>query len=214
MRVWQYLGRVFVRTPNGCRIRWPSKRENQRCCRLDELHAQHRAERGNLGCNHVDCAAKSISLVASGRIHALSSLQHRGRYVNGSLTHVGLSTYSAHQQALARMYSLVMVQAQTLSYVEVYWLLAVLSALMFFLSFLRAKNEPGAAGEVAIHCEDVMAKMAQHSLRSRLLGRSSRCRRLNQCIARGRFDPSACEGALPGVRRQSTVRTCTFQTAF
>jgi len=67
------------------------------------------------------------------------------------LTHVGLSVHSAHQQALARMYALVVAQAQALSYVEVYWLLAVISALMFFLSFLLAKNEPGAGGEVPMH---------------------------------------------------------------
>jgi DHA2 family multidrug resistance protein len=67
------------------------------------------------------------------------------------LTHVGLSVHSAHEQALARMYALVIAQAQALSYVEVYWLLAVISALMFFLSFLLAKNEPGAGGEVLIH---------------------------------------------------------------
>ena len=55
------------------------------------------------------------------------------------LAHVGLSPYSAHQQALARMYSLVIQQAQALSYVDVYWLLAVTSALMFLLSFLRVR---------------------------------------------------------------------------
>jgi len=66
------------------------------------------------------------------------------------LTHVGLSLHSAQQQALARMYSMVMVQAQALSYIDVYWLLAVTSALMFLLCFLLAKNEPGAGGEVAI----------------------------------------------------------------
>ena len=49
------------------------------------------------------------------------------------------------------MYALVIAQAQALSYVEVYWLLAVISALMFFLSFLLAKNEPGAGGEVPMH---------------------------------------------------------------
>jgi MFS transporter, DHA2 family, multidrug resistance protein len=67
------------------------------------------------------------------------------------LTHVGLSLHSAQQQALARMYSMVMVQAQALSYVEIYWLLAATSALMFLLCFLLAKNEPGARGEVSMH---------------------------------------------------------------
>lgn len=32
-----------------------------------------------------------------------------------------------------------------------YWLLAVVSAVMFLLSFVLAKNELGAAGEVAVH---------------------------------------------------------------
>ena len=47
-----------------------------------------------------------------------------------------------------RIYSMVLTQAQTLSYVEVYWLLAVTSAPMFLLCFLSAKNEPGAGGKV------------------------------------------------------------------
>ena len=71
--------------------------------------------------------------------------------LTGRLTHVGLSMHSAQQQALARMYSLVMAQAQALSYVDIYWLLAVTSALMFLLCFLLAKNKPGAGGEVAMH---------------------------------------------------------------
>jgi DHA2 family multidrug resistance protein len=66
------------------------------------------------------------------------------------LIHVGLNPYSARQQALARMYSMVLTQAQTVSYVEIYWLLAATSVLMFLLSFLLAKNEPGAGGKVPI----------------------------------------------------------------
>jgi len=67
------------------------------------------------------------------------------------LTHVGLSLHSAQQQALARMYAMLMRQAQAISYVEVYWLLAIVSVLMFFLSFLLAKNKPGAGGQVSMH---------------------------------------------------------------
>jgi hypothetical protein len=40
------------------------------------------------------------------------------------------------------MYSMVVAQAEALSYVDVYWLLAATCALMFLLSFLLAKNEP------------------------------------------------------------------------
>jgi MFS transporter, DHA2 family, multidrug resistance protein len=67
------------------------------------------------------------------------------------LTHVGLSLHSAQQQALARTYRRLMSQAQSISYVEVYWLLAIVSVLMFFLSFLLAKNEPGGGGNVSMH---------------------------------------------------------------
>lgn len=68
------------------------------------------------------------------------------------LTHVGLSSHLAYQQALARMYGVLMAQAQALSYVDVYWLLSVMCALMFLLSFLLAKNPVGeAGGEVPLH---------------------------------------------------------------
>jgi DHA2 family multidrug resistance protein len=49
------------------------------------------------------------------------------------------------------MYNFVMAQAQALSYVEIYWLLAATSAVMFSLCFLLAKNEPGKGGKVAVH---------------------------------------------------------------
>lgn len=42
-------------------------------------------------------------------------------------------------------------QAQALSYVDIYWLLASTSALMFFLCFLLAKNQPGKGGNVSVH---------------------------------------------------------------
>jgi hypothetical protein len=49
------------------------------------------------------------------------------------------------------MYGMVIAQAQALSYVDVYWLLAVMCALMFLLSFLLAKNKLGKGGDVPIH---------------------------------------------------------------
>jgi MFS transporter, DHA2 family, multidrug resistance protein len=67
------------------------------------------------------------------------------------LTHVGLSANYAQRQALARMYAMLIGQAQAISDVEVYWLLAMISVLMFFLSFLLARNQPGAGGQVAMH---------------------------------------------------------------
>src|SRR4029077_17395964 len=51
--------------------------------------------------------------------------------LSGRLEHVGLSMHSGHEQALARMYRMVVTQAQALSYLDVYWLLAVTCGLMF-----------------------------------------------------------------------------------
>ena len=67
------------------------------------------------------------------------------------LMHAGLSMHSAREQALARMYSAMNAQAQALSYVDVYWLLAVMCALMFILSFLLKKNTLGGSGGGPIH---------------------------------------------------------------
>jgi DHA2 family multidrug resistance protein len=67
------------------------------------------------------------------------------------LTTAGLSVHAAQQQALARMYALVQSQAAVLSYVEVYWLLSVGSAIMFVASFLLKRNEPGKGGKVSVH---------------------------------------------------------------
>jgi len=49
------------------------------------------------------------------------------------------------------MYGMVMRQAQALSYIDIYWLLAVTSVLMFLLCFFLAKNKPGKGGQVAVH---------------------------------------------------------------
>jgi MFS transporter, DHA2 family, multidrug resistance protein len=67
------------------------------------------------------------------------------------LTQAGLSVHAAQQQALTRMYALVQAQAAVVSYVEVYWLISMASAIMFLCSFLLKRNEPGKAGRVSIH---------------------------------------------------------------
>jgi len=82
---------------------------------------------------------------ASTRFHAaISGLAIR-------LTQAGLSVHAAQQQALSRMYALVQAQAAVVSYVEVYWLISMASAIMFVCSFLLKRNEPGKAGKVSVH---------------------------------------------------------------
>src|SRR6201997_3001156 len=67
------------------------------------------------------------------------------------LTRAGLSAHAARQQALDRLYALVQSQAAVLSYVDIYWLLAMGSSIMFVASFLLKRNEPGRSAKVSVH---------------------------------------------------------------
>jgi len=67
------------------------------------------------------------------------------------LANAGMSVYDAGQQAVGRMYGALQAQAATLAYVDVFWLLAVFSALMFFGSFLLKANKPGGGANVSVH---------------------------------------------------------------
>ena len=58
----------------------------------------------------------------------------------------GLSMYEAQQQALARLYGRIQAQAATLSYIDLYLILAIAAAVMFFLSFLLKQNKAGQGG--------------------------------------------------------------------
>jgi DHA2 family multidrug resistance protein len=67
------------------------------------------------------------------------------------LTRSGLSAHAAQQQALGRLYAAVQGQAAVLSYIDVYWLLAMGSVIMFVASFLLKRNEPGKGAKVSVH---------------------------------------------------------------
>src|SRR6202041_2719722 len=82
---------------------------------------------------------------SSGRFHAaITALATR-------LTRAGLSAHAAQRQAVGRLYAMVQAQAAILSYVDVYWLLSMGSAIMFVASFLLKRNEPGKGAKVSVH---------------------------------------------------------------
>lgn len=54
---------------------------------------------------------------------------------------------------------MVLPEAQVLSYVDIYWLLAATSTLLFLLCFLLAKNEPGKGGQVAVHSKSLLSNV-------------------------------------------------------
>ena len=73
----------------------------------------------------------------SGRFHsAITAFAQR-------LARVGLSAHAAQQQALGRLYAMVQARAAVLSYVDAYWLLSLISVIMFVGSFFLKRNEPG-----------------------------------------------------------------------
>ena len=70
--------------------------------------------------------------------------------VNGlgqRFAHSGLGTHEAQMQAYARLYQGTQAQAASLAYIDTFMVLAVGAAIMFFLSFVLKKNDPGGGGE-------------------------------------------------------------------
>lgn len=152
MRIWQYLpvGFLFVPLTMAAYVGLPDARTNAAAGLMNFMR--------NIG-QSVGTSAVTTLLARRSQYHqsVLAEYTRSPRFntavagLTNRLTQVGLSTHAAHQQALARMYGMVMQQAQALSYVDVYWLLATTAALMCLLSFLLAKNEPGAGAKVSMH---------------------------------------------------------------
>jgi DHA2 family multidrug resistance protein len=66
------------------------------------------------------------------------------------LGNAGATPPDARLQALGRVYRSVGIQAQTLSYIDTWMVLAVAAAIMFLLAFIIRKNDPSAGGDVAV----------------------------------------------------------------
>jgi len=152
MRIWQYLpvGFLFVPLTMAAYVGLPESKSNAAAGLINFTR--------NIG-QSVGTSAVTTLLARRGQYHqsVLAEYTRSHRFdaavagLTSRLTHVGLSMHSAQQQALARLYAMVLSQAQALSYVDIYWLLAATSALMFLLCFLLAKNEPGKGAQVAVH---------------------------------------------------------------
>jgi DHA2 family multidrug resistance protein len=65
-----------------------------------------------------------------------------------TLEHFGLGANEARRQAYARIYAGLQAQAGTLAYIDIFMVLAVGAAIMFFLAFLLKRNDPGGGGHV------------------------------------------------------------------
>jgi DHA2 family multidrug resistance protein len=66
--------------------------------------------------------------------------------LSGTLTHSGLGAVEAQRLAHERLYQTAQNQAATLAYIDTFWILGVVSVIMFILSFALKKNVPGQSG--------------------------------------------------------------------
>jgi MFS transporter, DHA2 family, multidrug resistance protein len=67
-----------------------------------------------------------------------------------ALTTFGFQRHDATARAYASIYQSLQAQAATLSYIDTFMVLSVMSAIMFFLSFALEKNDPAAGGGAAV----------------------------------------------------------------
>ena len=74
----------------------------------------------------------------------------RVQTVADHLAGAGLGSFDAQRQAVARLYHAVRAQAQALAYIDTFWILLVLAAVMFGLSFLLERNDPETGGQMAV----------------------------------------------------------------
>jgi hypothetical protein len=69
--------------------------------------------------------------------------------LSSTLTHSGLGPVEAQGLAHERLYQEAQRQATTQAYIDTFWILGVVSAIMIVLSFALKKNEPGKGGAEA-----------------------------------------------------------------
>ncbi len=73
--------------------------------------------------------------------------------LNGLTQHIansGLGAHEAQGQAYARIYEGLQSQAASLAYIDTFMVLAVGAGIMFFLSFMLKKNDPGGGGATIV----------------------------------------------------------------
>jgi MFS transporter, DHA2 family, multidrug resistance protein len=78
------------------------------------------------------------------------NLQNSATGLSQHLTNSGTAGPDALKHAYALVYQQVQAQAGALSYIDTFMVLAVMSGIMFFLSFFLKKNDPGGGGDVAV----------------------------------------------------------------
>jgi len=87
-----------------------------------------------------------VDYVRTGSANLQSAVAGLTQHITGS----GVSPHDAQLRAYARIYQQVQAQAATLAYVDTFMVLCIGAGIMFLLSFLLKKNDPGGGRDLAI----------------------------------------------------------------
>jgi DHA2 family multidrug resistance protein len=152
LRVWQYVPVAFLFVPLTLAgyVGLPAEKTNAAAGLMNFMR--------NIG-QSVGTSVVTTLIARRSQYHqsVLAGYTASSRFHNSiaglaiRLTRSGLSAHAAQQQAVGRLYAMVQAQAAVLSYVDAYWLLSVISAIMFLSSFFLKRNEPGKSGNVSVH---------------------------------------------------------------
>ncbi|HEY6394632.1 MAG TPA: DHA2 family efflux MFS transporter permease subunit, partial [Candidatus Binataceae bacterium] len=151
-RVYQSIGLAFLFVPINtiAYIGMPREKNNQ----ISSIINLARNIGASVGVSIVTTMVARRSQVHQDTLAIHVTHYHRavGKAVHGLsaiLSHKGLSSTGAVQQAYGRIYGQVQMQAATQAYVDTIWLLGALSLLMLPLVFLLKKNDPRQARAIA-----------------------------------------------------------------
>ena len=153
LRIFQYapLGFIFIPTNTAAYVGVPGEKNNAVAGLINFM----RNIGSSVGTSMVTTIVARRSQLHQARLgsHLSPSNADLQAAVSGlahQLMKAGLGAYEAQRQALGRFYAQLQAQATTLSYIDAFWVLALASALMFFLSFALKKNDPRKGGRIAM----------------------------------------------------------------
>ena len=150
LRIAQVIGLgVPVRADHAGGIHRNFAGEEQRGRRDRQFHAQHRKQRGNFHGHHVDRAPLAIPSGDSGADTPGPTIPI-SRTRSTALASTWLTPDWARMRRRRRLTpastNRLQAQAASLAYIDTFMVLAVGAAIMFFLTFVLKKNDPGRRG--------------------------------------------------------------------